>query len=85
MEAKERVFKVIEEIKKSDLTEKRKALLKEFLWLDYGKNEIDNIIFFREHEVPADVIELLGSQFNYVRHEELRNRLTKEEKDILYK
>lgn len=71
-------------IRDSKLTQDRKDLLSELAWLLINKSKIEDVVFNREDEVPADVIAILQANVNQMRIDALYQELSMKELEILH-
>lgn len=78
------ISEINNKIRESKLTQDRKDLLSELAWLLVNKEKIEDVINNREHEVPADVIELLKANINQIRIDVLYQTLSTNELEVLH-
>lgn len=71
-------------IRDSKIAEDRKDLLSELAWLLVNKSKIEDVIYNREDEVPADVIEILKANVNQIRIDALHQELSMKELEVLH-
>lgn len=71
-------------IRDSKIAEDRKVLLSELAWLLVNKSKIEDVIYNREDEVPADVIEILKANVNQIRIDALHQELSMKELEVLH-
>ena len=79
-----KISEMNQKIRDSKLTQDRKDLLSELAWLLVNKSKIEDVVFNREDEVPADVIDILKANINQIRIDALHQELSMKELEVLH-